>query len=252
MAVGAEKPGVVVELRIARQADRAPMLDQPLGHERRDDGRGRPRTGEASVNRHRREDLDVGAAQQPQADNRIEAVELHPPGGEIGQIPAGRRSRAANSTTGVEQASSLEDPADRPHGRQPGLASLDERLADRRGACLAEQPVGELSTRLDDEALHLLIRPACSVGGRRAVSPVHRLERQPGCPRQGPLDRSQPNIEPGRHRALRGTVVDGRDDQPAPRLGLPGRSAPFCSPLSPHLVFEHHTDPQVLTPPIAS
>lgn len=88
------------------------------------------------------QDVERPPALEPQPLDDIEAVELDPPSGDVGQVPAGWWWRQTDPPAPVEGASSLEDPADRAQrgdGRElPPLGSGDELAVDRPGAELTE------------------------------------------------------------------------------------------------------------------
>src|SRR5439155_1704818 len=75
----------------------------------------------------------------------VEAVELDPPGGELGQVPAGRWPGSANPAPGIEDASSFERPTDRPdRGHELELTRrllLGEPTVDGGRAVLAKHAV---------------------------------------------------------------------------------------------------------------
>lgn len=90
--VGAAEDGVVVELGVGRQAELPPVLHQASDHEGSRDGLpAGPGSDQAAMYRDPVENLDLGAALEDQALDDIEAVQLHPSGGQVGQIPTQRR-----------------------------------------------------------------------------------------------------------------------------------------------------------------
>jgi hypothetical protein len=93
--MGALKARVVVELRIAWEAELAPMLDEKFNGRTRGDSRRHPRRNNSTVQADSVEYLDFRAAFDGEAHDRIEAVELGSTRGDVRQVPALRRSGPA-------------------------------------------------------------------------------------------------------------------------------------------------------------
>jgi hypothetical protein len=105
VVVGPGEDRVVVEPGEARQADTAPVRHQLLHDPGRRDGLGaRPRADEPAVERDGVEDIHVRAVLDGQALDGVDAVQLGPAGGHLGQVPAGRRGRAADPPRAVESS----------------------------------------------------------------------------------------------------------------------------------------------------
>src|SRR5512135_3799174 len=123
---------VVVELTVARQPDSLPVLDPALDPESGGDTRSTwSGDGQAAVQRDAVEDFDLGAALDDQPLDHVEAVQFLPPGGDLGQIPTGRRGAPPNARLSVQDTASEEDPSDGSHRGAPLDLAGREDLMDR-------------------------------------------------------------------------------------------------------------------------
>ncbi len=162
----ADEPAVVVELGVTRQSDLMPVPDESVDRLADRDRPLWPGGDEPAVEADPGENGDVRAVSQPEALDRVEAVELDPPLAEVGQVPAGWRSWAPPPTP-VEDVMPLEDPADRPErrdrARQIGL--LKERRSDCRGAVLTEDArLAQLPAEAKDDLFDGRVGPGRPMG----------------------------------------------------------------------------------------
>src|SRR6516225_7126031 len=82
--------GIVVELGVARQAHRPPVLDQAFHGELCGDDRVRPGHDQPAVQGDAVEDLDRNATLDDQALDAIKAIQLGTPISDVGQVPPRR------------------------------------------------------------------------------------------------------------------------------------------------------------------
>src|SRR6478672_1807002 len=112
MDLGPLEDGVVVELRVAGQAEGTPVLDQGFDYERRGNHRARPGSDQAAVQGDAIEDLNLDAAADDQPLDTVDAVQFGAPVGDRWQVPARRWRRATGPTTTVQSPTPLQDQAD--------------------------------------------------------------------------------------------------------------------------------------------
>src|SRR5512135_394302 len=123
---------VVVELAVARQPDRLPVLDQARDHESGGDALPtRPGDGQAAVQRDAVEDFDLGAVLDDQSLDDVDAVQFLPPSGDLGQLPTSGRGAAPHARLAVQDTTSAEDPSDGSHRGEPLNLAGREDLMDR-------------------------------------------------------------------------------------------------------------------------
>src|SRR5574340_330794 len=138
-SVAAVEADVVVELGVGRSAEGGPVLDEAAAREDAAEGRLRPGADQPAMEADPGEDLEGRATLEAQALDGVEAVELDPSGGEIGQVPARRRRGAAAALPAIEGPAAEEDAADRPDGGHPARGIMgDERGGDGDRAVLTE------------------------------------------------------------------------------------------------------------------
>ncbi len=153
----AQEARVVVELGVAGQPEATPVPE-----EQRDDltdphAEVRPGAGQAAMEADGGQDPELRVAAQVQPVDDVEAVELDPTGGHVGQVPAGGRGEAPDPADAVEHAAPLEHPPDRAHrGTRPGQVPLRERPMDGERTELAEVARGaQLVPQLEDQVLEV-------------------------------------------------------------------------------------------------
>src|SRR4029453_12852088 len=105
--------GVVVELSIGRQSERLPVLHEGVDRDFRGDQWGRPRAGQASVQRDAAEDLKLQAPVKRQPLNDVKTVQFGSALSDLGQVPAPRRWQPPNASLSVP-------PPPPPPGPPPG------------------------------------------------------------------------------------------------------------------------------------
>src|SRR6266542_3171348 len=181
VAVRALEDHVVVELGVAGQADPPPMLDQRSHHQLRghssDD---RPGNRQPAMHRHPVEDLDLGPVPDDQPLDNVEAVQLGAGVGQVGQIPAPGRWRAAEPAAAVQSPAALQDAVDGPHRGDVRDSLLDQRLVKRFRPERAQVAVlPELTTHPQDQVLDGGIGPPGVARGPGAVCPIDSIEAVP-------------------------------------------------------------------------
>ena len=168
---------VVVELGIVGQAGRTPVFHQrqdgPFGGHRRLD---RPGSGQTPVQRNGVEHLDVRPVFDDQALDDVDAVQLGPACGDIGQIPAGGWGWAARPLLAVQDSTATEDAVDGPHRGKLGNLPVQEGLVDGLGTDGTQIPVGQLAACLQDQVLQGGSGATGLVRGTRAVREVHPIQ----------------------------------------------------------------------------
>lgn len=190
----------------------------------------------------------MGAAEQAQADDRIERVEFEPVRRDLGQVPARRGCRTADPTPAIEQTVPFEDAPDGADGWDTRLAVFEQVLADGGRPALAEQPGRECPAGLEDEGFGLLVGPSRPVRGRRAIGPVDVVGGASSGSGKGALNGPQADPEANRDRALRGSAADRPDQRPTAFLNLAGGSTFSTSLRSSDRFHATVPDPQVLAP----
>src|SRR5438270_10225171 len=168
---------VVVELGLARQADRTPVLNQrrdsPFGGYGRLD---RPGGGQAPVQRNGVEHLDVWPVFDDQALDDVDAVQLGLASGDIRQIPAGGWGRAARPFLAVQGPTATEDAVDGPHRGNLGDPLVQEGLADGVRTEGTQVALGQIPSRLQHQILQGDLGAAGLVRRTRAVREVHPIQ----------------------------------------------------------------------------
>jgi hypothetical protein len=169
---------VVVELRITRQAELPPVLNQALDHElRRDALPPWPGGDQAAMERDAIEDLDLGTATDDQALNDIDAVELPAAAGHLRQIPTRRRRRSPHPMPPVQHAPTAEDPVDGPLRGQRLDAAGPEGIEDRLGPEETQVTLGlQSAAHLEDQVFEGSSDPLGGPGDRRAIGPIDPVE----------------------------------------------------------------------------
>lgn len=167
----------VVELGIAGSPGQAPALRERSNRLRSGQADLGPRVDQSAMERDTGQDVEVEAAQHPDPLDDVEAVELSPTGGDLGQIPAHGWRRAAHAVSPIENPVSLKDPPDRPDGRDGGSSASLELVLDRRGAVLAQNTrLAQFATDVEDERLKPGARPGEVGRSGRPVTPVDVLK----------------------------------------------------------------------------
>lgn len=135
------------------------------------------------------------AVREPEALDRVEAVEIDPSLAEIRQVPAGRWSTTLPPAP-IEDVVALQDPADRSQRRDRpwDMGLLEEGRADRPSAILAEDArLAQLPAEAEDHLFNGRIDPARTVERVRAVAPVDPIEAGLSGPGEPALDGRQPD-----------------------------------------------------------
>jgi hypothetical protein len=134
----------------------------------------------------------------------------------VGQIPADRRGRTS-TTTLVEDAMTLEDPTDRPDGRDgpAEIGPLEQGGMDRVGAVLAEDArLAQITPDIQDPRLQPSVRSGGAVRGVWSIAPVDPIEAPISRPGNPPLNGSEADAERTRGRPLRRAAAHRFDDRP--------------------------------------
>ena len=133
--------------------------------------------GQAAVQGDAGEDLQLDAALQGQALDAVEAVQLGPAAGELGQVPAPWRGRAAHTAVAVQRAAAREDQADGAQGRRVGPAAGQPLPVDGRRTDLAQVAVAQLLAELHVAVLAGGVGAVDRAGqAARAVGPIDAVE----------------------------------------------------------------------------
>ena len=212
--MGSGEDRVVVELGVARQADATPVLDQRLDDPGRRDGPlVRPRADQPAVQRDGVEDLQVGAVPDSQALDDVDAVQLGVPLGDLRQIPAGRRRRAAHPSLAVQSPAPLEDAADGADRGQHVGAPLQEGLEDRLGTVVAQVALlGQLLSQVQDQVLDGGRCALRCTRDRRLILPVDAIQSLAPCLLDPVVDRRLRDAEAAGDLVLGQAASDGLDD----------------------------------------
>ena len=120
MLMGALKMGLVIKLRIGRQAPRPPVLQQGFGDHRSGDAGPWPRADQAPMQRDDLEDFNLWATGDDEALDEVDAIDLSPGSGHLWQIPAEPWGPAADPLSGIQGAPSRQNAADRAQRRPTG------------------------------------------------------------------------------------------------------------------------------------
>lgn len=231
--------GRVVELRIARKTKLFPSTQQRLDDTRGGDRQGRPAGGQASMQRHAIEDLDLDSASQDQAADGVEGIEFGAPGSNFRKVPTDRRRGLAYAAAPVQNAQSLQDATDRPCGGNLLNSLFDERRADRVRSDVSQIAHSQLATHPQHELLGLWVssvdRPRCS---RRSIDPIDSVEPLARTTSHPPLNREQTHVKLASNAAHRVPAPYGSDDVPTSLLDaiFDSLHAPhFCSAYRPEM-----------------
>jgi hypothetical protein len=138
MLMGALKTGLVIKWRVGRQAPRPPGLQQGFGDHRRGRAGPWPRADQAPRQRDDLADFDLWATGDDEALDAVDAIDLSPGSGHLGQLPGERWGPAADPLSGIQGALSRHHAADRAqrrHHREPPLA----QFAPNRGGSILPQ-----------------------------------------------------------------------------------------------------------------
>jgi len=176
------------------------------------------------VERDPGQDLEDQAALHAETLDGVEAVELGPAGGDLGQVPACRRGWSADPVRGVERTAPLEDAADRADRGDRQLDAGQQFAADGDRAVLTEDArLAQGTTGREDAILERGIGPVAPVRRSRAIRPDDPIEALVSGSLEPALDRPQADAEGPRPRSPRATGPDRRHDRPS-RFGrdLPG------------------------------
>jgi hypothetical protein len=219
--VRAVEAGIVIELRVGRQAEGPPVLQQ-RGHRCfRGNGALRPRGDQAAVAGDAGEDLDADAAPEGQPLDGVEAIEFGLAPGHVRQVPAPRGRGPPDPRAAVQAAAPLQDATDgtdRGHGRD---APRPQLAVDRRCTELAQVTGGaELVADGQHEVLHR-VGAAVDRRGQAAgpIPPVDAVEPLAGGPAHPALDGAEGDAEAACDLAHRVTAADGFNDLSALLLG---------------------------------
>ena len=135
------------------------------------------------------------------------------PCGHVGQIPAGRRRRAAHPSLAVQSPPPPEDAADGADRGQRGRAPLQEGLEDRLGTAVAQVALlGQLPPQVPDQVLDVgrcALRRA-RVG--RLVLLVNPVQSRAPCTFDPVAYRRLADTEATSDLVLGQTATDGLDD----------------------------------------
>jgi len=171
------KARVIVKLGIRGKPHGSPVREECRHRRRRGEDRARPRANQAAMQRDAVEDFDIHAAPDNQAFHEIEAIELSPPGRHIGQVPPGRRRRAADAPLGIEDPPAFENAMDRADSRDGGLAAVEQGTVNRDGpviAQIARRP--QVVTQGHHQDFKRLSCPTRDPRGMRSVLPIDAIE----------------------------------------------------------------------------
>jgi hypothetical protein len=207
---------VVVELTVARQPDRLPVLDQARDHESGGDARSpRPGDGQAAVQRDAVEDFDLGAVLDDQPLDDVDVVQFLPPSGDLGQIPTGGRGAAPHARLAVQDTTSAEDPSKGSHRGEPLNLAGREDLMDRL------RPMEAQVTGLLQFAAHgqdLLLDGGFSAVRMtrtpRVILPIDAIQPLALGPQDPVMNGVRAHAELAGHCAERATATHGRDHGP--------------------------------------
>src|SRR5207237_6255116 len=117
------------------------------------------------------------AALDDQPLDDVEAVQLHPAGRQVGQVPARRRRRAADAPPAVERAAAFQDAVHGARRRQGRDVPAGQLVADGGGAVEAEVTLlAQLAADAQDQILQAGGGPARVARGVGAVGPIDAVE----------------------------------------------------------------------------
>ena len=175
----ADEPRIVVELRIARTADLAPVLIKRADRQSSTHAGRRPDRDEPTVEADPGQDVEGGPALQAKAVDDVEAVELGRMLADVRQIPARGGCRPPDPPPRVQGAAPLQDPGDGADRRERTgpiktglqLAPDRDRAVVAQDALLAEHPPD-----VEDEIFKLDGRSLDPSRTRRPVTPLDLFE----------------------------------------------------------------------------
>src|SRR5512147_379004 len=204
---------VVVELAVARQPDRLPVLDQARDHESGGDARFPwPGDGQAAMQRDAVEDFDLRAALDDQPLDHVDAVPFLPPGGDLGQIPTGWRGATPHTSLSVQDTAAEEDPCDGSHRGEPLDLAGREDLMDRLSS-MESQVTGllQFATHGQDLLLDGGLRTVRATWGSRTLVPIDAIQPLALGPLDPVMNGVRAHAEPAGDRAERSTTAGGGD-----------------------------------------
>jgi hypothetical protein len=173
-AVIALETGVIVELRVSRQAKITPVL----AHSRKDFSGGDvsigPTCDQTSMKRDGREDIDVNAALNDQVFDDVEAIKLAGSFSYVRKIPSGHGWLPANPATTIQSTAPFENPTDGTHRRYRLNASAKQLLMDGRSAIFTKHTgFPEITANGQHKILKCPIGPLNFVRQRWPIIPVN-------------------------------------------------------------------------------
>lgn len=218
--MGALKAGVVIELRVVRQAASTPMFRQGCEHPCSRPSTGWPRLGQAAVEGNRIEQFDLRTIANDQAFDKIECVEFGVSGCQFRQIPAGRRGSLTLAAAMGEQSVSSEDAFDRPGAREGGKVFLLESATHSRGAELTQRAVGLEPRAEGDDALGQTLW--CLIARARIASrtilPIDSIQTQTKRAVEPAVSGIDADQEAPSHGAKRGAAAQCSNDESSLRV----------------------------------
>src|SRR5258708_10594888 len=171
----------IVELSIGGKTELSPSTGEQLGY-----GGGRhrlpwPAGGQSPLNRDAGEHCQLDSASQNQAFNGVERIEFASSRRHLRQVPTDRGRRSADAPPPVQNASALEDPADRSPRRDRRDRLLDHPTVDGICSTVAKIALGQLAAQPQNV---LFGRRARSIHGPRCarwpVTPVDPVKPRGG------------------------------------------------------------------------
>src|SRR5512142_111960 len=207
---------VVVELAVARQPDRLPVLDQARDHESGGEARSPgPGDCQAAVQRDAVEDFDLGTVLDDQPLDHVDAVQFLPPSGDLGQIPTGGRGATPHASLSVEDTAAAEDPCDGSHRGEPLDLAGREDLMDRLSS-MESQVTGllQFATHGQDLLLDGGLRAVRVTRTPRAIVPIDAIQPLAFGPLDPVMDSVRAHAELADDLAERSTAADGSDHGP--------------------------------------
>ena len=202
---------VVVELSKAWQSAGVPVLQQRV-----DDGRGRdlsfgPDRSQTAMQRDSRQNRQMRATANGEPFDGVERVQFAGSRGHPGQIPAGRRRRAADSLAAIEDSMTFENSPDR-SPRRKAIEVLQQFAMDGVGPELSEvADFLESATYRENTSLDGDGCPPSLPGRRGVVSPVDAIEALQVGTSHPVLDGGEGHGKASSHRTHRLSRTDGGD-----------------------------------------